>query len=402
MAKSVAIVHPWMPQYRIKFFTSLREELAARDIELYVYFGDTPPEWAQRNDSAICDSAIRLPTRFYPVGGRNLSYKEIRLLTRQGEVDLLILEQAIRNLETYRLIFSRRLYRKLAFWGHGRTYTVGKSLFEEWLKYRLTARADWFFAYTAGGADAVAKRGFPVGNTTVVQNSIDAVELRRSLAETTEEDSAWFRDKYDLTSNTFIYIGGVDDSKRITFLLDVAKDVHACDRSFRLIVVGDGPQARAVTELSRREPWLVYLGGLFGADKARALTSASAILNPGRVGLIAVDSLVAGRPIITTEWPHHAPEFEYLRHGETAIVTPDEKMVYRDAILNVMSDPSVIVGLSRNCLAESAKYDARVMAARFADGVEEAIETERPRDGVVRKMRRWLLRCDRRRKSGVA
>jgi hypothetical protein len=43
--------------------------------------------------------------------------------------------------------------------------------------------------------------------------------------------------------------------------------------------------------------------------------SSVALLNPGRVGLVAVESLVLSLPIVTTEWPFHAPEIDYLTEG---------------------------------------------------------------------------------------
>ena len=86
--------------------------------------------------------------------------------------DLVILEQARRNLEAYPLLFGRSSV-SVALWGHGRTSARETRAWEHrWLD-RMTMRADWFFAYTEGGRKYVVDRGFPADRTTVVQNSTD-------------------------------------------------------------------------------------------------------------------------------------------------------------------------------------------------------------------------------------
>jgi hypothetical protein len=48
----------------------------------------------------------------------------------------------------------------------------------------------------------------------------------------------------------------------------------------------------------------------------------SAIWMPGRVGLVAVDALALGLPVLTTHFPFHAPELEYLVEGRSVHFLP--------------------------------------------------------------------------------
>ena len=55
------------------------------------------------------------------------------------------------------------------------------------------------------------------------------------------------------------------------------------------------------------------------AEKALIMRIAQALLNPGRIGLIAVDSLAVGVPILATDWKFHAPEYDYLTPGRDVV-----------------------------------------------------------------------------------
>lgn len=189
-AYKVAIVHPWLPQYRIAFFDYLVQACAARNISVDIYYGETPPEWRARGDSGSTAVATKLKTKFLKVGSRSLIYRSAGRVYQSGPYDLVVFEQAIRNLETYLLLLARWRLRKVAFWGHGRTYTISKSRFEERFKRWLTHKGCWFFAYTEGGARAMEEYGFQSERVTVVENSIDTVSFRRDLAKAHVDESA--------------------------------------------------------------------------------------------------------------------------------------------------------------------------------------------------------------------
>jgi glycosyltransferase involved in cell wall biosynthesis len=373
----VAIVHPWFPQYRAEFFHQL-QELCGPTIDLDVYHGDPPPEWRERGDAVRAPGVTRLPTRFFRLGGRSLSLKDFRPIAR-GKYDLIVLEQAIRNLETFILLAGPRSGNRIAFWGHGRTYTLAKSAGEERLKMGLTRRAKWFFAYTGGGARHVVANGFARDRVTVVNNSIDTAGLRRDLDNVDSRALRRFESDHGLRGKTAIYLGGLDESKRLPFLLDAAAIAHQRDPDFRLLVVGDGAQRNLVKAFASDNPWAVYLGRRFGADRALPLKAAQVMVMPGRVGLAAVDSFAAEVPIITTDWPLHAPEYEYLRPGLNAVVTRDDSGAYVQGLVDVLNDPSALEKLRLGCAEASGIYSVEQMARNFFEGLEAALLLPSPR-----------------------
>lgn len=364
-----------MPQYRVEFFRLLKDDLVAANIELHIYYGDTPREWVARNDSAVSESATRLKTDFVNVRGRNLSYKHLTKFKQDGPFDLVILEQAIRNIETYELLIRNWRRKNIAFWGHGKTYTARQRKVEERLKTSLTLKGAWFFAYTEGGSRAVRDSGYPESRITVVQNSIDTTSLRRDYKKIETLPSHQEREDTPSRSTNALYIGGVDSSKRIEFLIEAARKIHQRNNQFRLTIAGSGDDADDVISLAKDVPWLDYIGPVFQESKAAALHEAAFLMNPGRVGLVAVDSLVTGRPIVTTKYPYHAPEFEYLENGRNCVVSDDDIDDYVEHVLSLISDHKELARLSANCTADSGLFDLDSMVENFSAGVQRALRS---------------------------
>lgn len=369
----VAIVHPWFPAYRKAFFESLVEAAARIDVEVVIFHGSAPPEWRQRGDSAQAPYAVELSTTYFPLGRKNLGYKSLKEFRRKGPYDLVILEQAVRNLETYLLLLSS--YRpRLAFWGHGKSYTFAPSRAQEALKMWLTRRGTWFFAYTNGGARAVEAAGFAPSRTSVVQNSVDTEGIKRSIRDLTSEEIDNFTATHDLNGRVGLYIGGLDHAKRIPFLLEAAKIANERDEDFKLIIIGDGTDRDLVSKAALSNPWITYLGHATGKTKALALACADVIAMPGRVGLVAVDSFAAGVPIVTTDWAYHAPEFEYLEDGHTAVIAKDTPTGYAMSLVALLADRDKLWRLSRNCIEASNRYSVTEMSRRFLDGVQRYLD----------------------------
>ncbi|WP_188547933.1 glycosyltransferase [Rhodococcoides trifolii] len=369
----MAIIHPWLPQYRVPFFDLLGQVLRDRDVDLKVFVGDTPPEWKARNDSSTSQHAKLLPTRFIKVGDRVLTYKSLATLRQSKPYDLLVLEQAIRNLETYQLIAPPRLFTRIAYWGHGRTYTAAPHKIEEAIKMRMTLSADWFFGYTDQGVEHVVNQGFPRQRTTTVQNSIDTKRMQSDLDSVTEPELKEFKLQHDLTSATALYIGGVDESKRIDFLLESGRRIFDQNPNFRLIIAGSGSDSHKVAARAKIDTWIKPVGPVFGLQKALAFRSSKVLMIPGRVGLVAVDSLTAGLPIITTDWPFHAPEFEYLEKDSTCVVSPDDMALYSVIVAQTMANSRALNEMADKCRIEARKYTVEAMVTRFADGIHSAL-----------------------------
>jgi glycosyltransferase involved in cell wall biosynthesis len=367
----VAFVYPSVPHYSVPFLTRLIAAAEEDGIHIDVFGGKAPSALRAREDSGYAPFVRALRTREWLVRGRALLYKSPAPVLRGG-YDLVILEQAVQNIESYELLarFGRR---RIAFWGHGRTYTKAVSPRQEALKQWLTQRGTWFFGYTQPGVDTVVEHGFPRDRTTVFNNTIDTVALRADLSAVSDTEVADFSRHHDLRGSTALYLGGLDAYKRISFLLDSAAIAHQKCSDFRLLIAGNGSDRPVVEEFVAQNSWAHYLGSVQGRKKARALAAAQAMSIPGRIGLVAVDSLAAGIPIVATNFPHHAPEFDYLEDGLTAVVTENDVDSYAAGLIAFLKDRPRQKEMSDRCQIEAEKYTLDRMVCSVLSGIKSAL-----------------------------
>jgi glycosyltransferase involved in cell wall biosynthesis len=388
--RRVAVVQPYLPAYRTRFFELVESRLDADGVDVHVLYGRPPAVQAARGDASTCHCASEVPTRRIVLpGGRSFTWHSLH--GKLARADAVIFEQALQNVEVYPALLKQMISgrvrdgRKVAFWGHGRTYTKPVSRIEGAAKKVLTRQGSWFFVYTHGGAQYLARHGFPRDRITVVRNSIDTTalaEARRSaeVPRTPEHCEAMsLRRRYGLVPRrTALFLGGLDAPKRIPFLLDAARLIARELPGFRLLVAGEGAD-RPLVEKAVAPPGspVVALGR---ADRQRAAVLGAVsdvMLMPGRVGLCAVDSFALRTPVITTDWPWHAPEFEYLTHGRNALVTHDDPASYARTVTELLRDTPRLESMQAACAGDSSEYTIQGMASRFCEGVLQMLGSDR-------------------------
>jgi glycosyltransferase involved in cell wall biosynthesis len=319
--------------------------------------------------------AVFVENRYWNLLGREVVWQPCLRVLRSA--DLVIVEQASRLLLNYALIARRPFIRqKLAYWGHGANLQATKQDgLSERIKGRLTRSADWWFAYTELSSKIVEKAGYPSARITTVQNTIDTTELRLALDAISTDDIVRTRARLSIHGNAVaIYCGGMYPNKRLDFL------VHACSLikqrlpDFEVIFIGDGPDQRIVENACAANPWMHYVGPVFGPDRAAYFAISQALLMPGLVGLAVLDSLVSGCPTFTTNIPFHSPEIAYLEHGRNGWITEPDVQIYADAVVRYFTEQSMQEELQEGCRASSQRYSLENMVARFGEGVLRCLD----------------------------
>jgi glycosyltransferase involved in cell wall biosynthesis len=369
----VVILQEYIPKYRTAFFNLLTSQAGEKGIQILVGAGRAYKTQSERRDSAEISNSFHIRQREVRVAGFRVV---VRLRSAEtNDADLVIMEQARRNLDVYRLFIPTIIRGKsrLALWGHGRDYTQQTSRVHSGLQRLLTRRAAWFFGYTEAGVDHVVAEGVPRERTTVVQNSIDTADLRDAIASVNTEEIKDFEQENDLYGRTALFVGGLDESKRLPFLFQAAQIAFESDRTFRLVVAGDGPMRQEVENTSKDSPYVKFVGSLSGRDKAIAMASCNVLAMPGRVGLIAVDSFAAGLPIVTTNWPWHAPEFDYLIDDVNCKVTRDDVDSFAEGLSSLLDTPKDLARYADSCTTSSDTYTVEAMVENFLDGIARAL-----------------------------
>jgi hypothetical protein len=97
------------------------------------------------------------------------------------------------------------------------------------------------------------------------------------------------------------------------------------------------------------------------------------MLNPGRVGLNAVDSFVMRTPMVTTDWPLHAPEFDYLVNDENAVIVGDSVDEYSLAVVDLLKNEERLSKLQTGCAAMTSQLTIESLVDRFSAGILTAL-----------------------------
>lgn len=317
----VAVTQPYIPDYRVPLFDELVRLLEAESVSVRFFTGGdrdqlsqrdlrgdatTAPRWSER----VTTRTVRMPTT-----SLKLQY---RIVPREWrDADLLITELQAGNANAWQRWMTRKPYVLL---GHGAPYTSGPNRISQTMEARLNQRAAHVLTYVPSGRSYVLKdTKIAPSKVTAFMNTTDTGLLTKMASSFTPVDIAAFRTSLGIppTGSIALYAGSLTSAKRISFLCDAAVDVLAQDANAYLLVAGDGPERHLFEELRANFGRVRLLGQADAAGLALAGSAATSLLNPGRIGLVAVDALALHLPVLSTRYEFHAPEAEYLEEGKT-------------------------------------------------------------------------------------
>lgn len=317
MRSRVAITQPYIPGYRFALWDGVVAALSDEGIAARVFYGGDSAQMAEikaRGDSVDAPWAHRVEAvTFRP--SKRLPPFSFRRLPRDWSNAPLLTEMQGTNLNAWASLASHRPYVTM---GHGKEYTSDGGRLSVKVESILNRHSAHALSYLPSGRLEVMRRtGLSPERVTSFNNSTDTAALRQALDSTSEVDVEQFRLRHGIPAHARIalFIGSLNEHKRIDVLTDAAKNVLGAGSDWWLVVAGDGPLAADVRALSKVTGRVTMLGQAGPADFAPAAKQARVLLNPGRIGLVAVDALEMRVPILTTDYDRHAPEVEYLTPG---------------------------------------------------------------------------------------
>lgn len=367
----VVIIQRRMTHYRVPLFDLLRKKLDEAGIQLIVAFGDPTLTEQRKADSASLSWGVHVPTKYILNG---LLCWQNAWGVIQG-ADLVVITQENKLLFNHLLMFGKRRFR-LAFWGHGRNFQVGRSVsLSETVKRWIARRTDWWFAYTDASARVVCESGFDANKITVLNNTINTNSLQEDLNSLSlSEIEASKRTLGIGPGPVAIVLCSLYPDKRLGFLVEAAQAIHAEVPGFQLLVVGDGPDRSILEQAAVRSGgWLHYLGARKGREKALFLAMSKVMLNPGMVGLGVLDSFVAGVPMVTTDCGIHSPEIAYLKSDFNGLMTADTLLAYKDGVLRLLNDDILYSRIQEQCRNSAKDKTLENMADRFCEGIQRSL-----------------------------
>jgi glycosyltransferase involved in cell wall biosynthesis len=166
------------------------------------------------------------------------------------------------------------------------------------------------------------------------------------------------------------YIGGLDTSKRVDRLVEILDALWLITPKLKCLIAGSGSDAHLLDAASQRGQ-VARIPYANASDKALISRVASCLLNPGRIGLIAVDALAMGLPIVTMPYAFHAPERDYLTEGVSLFVGPENASDHAQWLVDFVSTLEPARSWWFPTVTE--------MIQRFTDGVTQMLSSRRGR-----------------------
>jgi glycosyltransferase involved in cell wall biosynthesis len=208
----------------------------------------------------------------------------------------------------------------------------------------------------------------------VLENTVDVEGLRAEVLLAHRLSSTEVRRRLRVgTAPVFATIGGLDDAKRVDLIAGALDVLWARDSPFQLVVGGSGVQA-GLLERAERRGQVRMLGSVDAEGKALIARVATALLNPGRVGLIAVESMAMSVPIITTVPFPHAPEFEYLRLGIDSIGVEPTAEALADAMIELATNQERHSHMVEQIAARADDHLLSDMVQRMFEGIMQLVD----------------------------
>lgn len=365
----VSIVQRRLTNYRVPLFNLLRDRLATEQIELRLIYGQGTTEEALKRDSGELPWGIAVGNR-YLLGDR-ISWQPYLPYT-EGSA-LIVMPHENKQVENFLAMLKHR-HRgpRIGFWGHGKNMQSGNSeSISERVKRWSLRRVDWWFAYTEMSAEFVVEAGFPRERTTVLNNSIDTRDLQLQIAQVGQLDGLGQRRRsFGLGDGPVgLFIGSLYSDKRLPFLIEAAVSVRREVPDFELVIAGAGDDLQIVEDAVRNHKFIKYVGMVSGEQKARLLSCANLVLNPGLVGLAILDAFVAGLPMFTTDCGIHSPEIAYLLSGTNGVMTADNQNAYVNAVVTCLRQPDRLARLGDGALTSAQRFSIEKMAENFCAGI---------------------------------
>jgi len=254
---------------------------------------------------------VPLGSKFYwQKGASKLSFKSYEVYIIDGEPYCL---------SNWSLLVINRLLRKRSFlWSHGWYGDEGrvKKRIKKWF-FNL---ADTVLLYGDYARNLMMGEGFDPGKLVSIYNSMDfprQLDIFRTL-----KPSGIYRDHFNNAGPVLLYIGRIQQSKRLDLLVESIRRLNYQGDHCNLVIIGDEVETTNIRDLvstSGLSDNVWFTGPLFEEERLGELIyNADVCVSPGNVGLTAIHCLTYGTPVITNDnFTNQGPEFEVIRENVT-------------------------------------------------------------------------------------
>ena len=373
MMRKVSIIQREIPHYRIRFFEELYAQGSLQNLEIQVYTGAPPIQVA----SSPTFPYRVLPVRYFRKKNSGSCWMHGLEKAIAGS-DIVVAPQELQCLTVpYLWAKRKRICTSWIWWGHGYNFQASvrssaATNIKEAIKRFMTRRADGLITYTEGGADYWRKQGLPEDHVISYHNTIDVEGLRKAGADIPKEQLMELSHNLGIEGKrVLLFSGRLYADKKVDFLLMAFALLKKSYSDVALLIIGDGEERDKLEQLAKQLELqdVHFLGEVVDPKGTAAYFSlADLLVIPGLVGLALVHGFAFGLPLITTDFPGHSPELEYLSESNGAMTKIDISQ-YAEAIGALLSSPQRLEAMKHSAMAQGDALYLPCSVRRFADGI---------------------------------
>jgi glycosyltransferase involved in cell wall biosynthesis len=371
--RKVSIIQREIPHYRVRFFEELYIQGKLQGLDIQVYAGTPPVDLA--TSTAFPYQVLSVCHLGKVISG---SYWMCGLEKAIAGSDIVVAPQELQCL-TVPYLWAKRgqICKCWIWWGHGYNFQASlrhptQTHLKETIKRVMTRRADGVITYTARGAEYWRQQGLPENRVVPYYNTIDVEGLRKAGREISAPQRIELRRKLKLEGKRILLFSGrLYAEKKVDFLLMAFALLKKSFPDVALLIIGDGDQRNKLEQSTKQLELqdVHFLGQVVDPKGTAAYFSlADLLVIPGLVGLAIVHGFAFGLPLITTDFPGHSPELDYLSE-DNGIMTEADIFQYADAIGTLLSSPRKLDAMKRSAMAQGDALHLTYSVRRFADGI---------------------------------
>lgn len=313
----VAVVYDSYPHYR----KGVIEALAASTQFEYIFFGDPSYRSPSIRNYQFPTGIRSVQTRSFMLGPLHVQRGILRAVLRERVEHCIFLGNPRFASYWFLAPLLRLLGKRVYFWSHG-WLDSRETRLRGFLKHRFYHMADALLLYGKRARRIGLARGFRPDRLYVIGNSLDYAAQRALYEELRSTSAAELRRELELpaTSRILICTARVIPSCRFDLLIQAASELRRSGHDVFLLIVGDGPEVEALTQLARSLDVPHRFWGACYDERvlARLYKASDLTVSPGKVGLTAVHSMAYGTPVITHDnFDRQGPEHEAISRGRT-------------------------------------------------------------------------------------
>lgn len=166
---------------------------------------------------------------------------------------------------------------------------------------------------------------------------------------------------------TLLFVGRLEPRKGLAVLIRAFTLLKSDHPDLRLVVVGEGPERERCQSLlpARLRADVLFLGRLSDADLPRVFAACDLYVSPAlggeSFGIVLLEAMAAGRPVVASDLPGYRTVVTDGREGRLA--RPGDPARLAHAIGALVANPSLRRAAAEQGRDTAARYDWSVVAA---------------------------------------